>query len=190
MIRAFDDTDNGVAWLRRAIGLARTGTRDNSSPWHLFSLATVEEDGPAVRTVGLRGVEEEPFGIEFWTDRRSFKVDAFARDAAAMFWDPDTSIQLRLRGPVGTFGPDDARSAELIGKLPEDALLNYATLSAPGRPPERGEEPDARDVALASENFLRCALTAERADLVHLGDERDRRFRYTFDPFRCEEVVP
>ena len=180
---------DGADWLRRAADLLARGVRDRHSHWRTFALATVDEGGPAVRSVALRGFERDRTMVEFWTDRRSAKVPAFANGAAAMFWDPRSHIQLRLRGRIETADMSDEAVAQVAKGLPDEALRNYATLSAPGTQADHDlDERGGRE--LAYQNLMSCRLIPATADLVHLGRDRHRRFRYQFEPFGWTEVVP
>ena len=190
MIQDSQDKSDGAVWLQRAADLLARGVRDRHSHWRTFALATCGADGPAVRSVALRGFEREGCVIEFWTDRRSAKVEALAGGAAAMFWDPRSHIQLRLSGRVETADMTDADVARVAKGLPDEALRNYATLAAPGSIAGKGD-PDARGGReLAYENLMSCRLVPERGDLVHLGRERHRRFGYGFAPWGWQELVP
>lgn len=186
---------NGADWLQRAADLMTRGVRDRHSAWRTFSLATVEDGAPAVRSVALRGFERERFArerfaVEFWTDRRSAKVRALPDGAAAVFWDPRSHLQLRLRGRVELADMDAEAVAAVARSLPDEALRNYATLGAPGTKAGSGNPDERGGRELAYRNLLSCTIVPTAGDLVHLGRERHRRFLYRFDPFEWEEVIP
>ena len=183
-------TSEPADWLRGAAERMARGVRDRHSPWRLFALATIGDDGPEARTVALRGLERDTMTVEFWTDRRSFKVVTLDRGAAALFWDPRWHVQLRLAGTVEVSGTDDGATARLFDGLSDEAVRNYATLSGPGSLPGTHDADERGERTLARDNFLRCRIVPERGDLVHLGRERHSRFRYRFDPFAAVEVVP
>ena len=179
---------DAAQWLAHAFALLERARADRRSPMRTFALATAQDGRPQARYVVLRGVDREAHAIQFWTDRRSSKVTQFG-EAAALFWSPKASLQLRLDGPVEMAGTEDGEVAQLFDGLPDGALRDYATHAAPGTLTEG--DADARGGReLARENFLSCRLVAREADLVHLGSDRHSRFRYGFRPFEAVEVVP
>lgn len=184
------EAEDGAAWLRRAGELLARGVRDRHSNWRTFALATCDADGPAVRSVALRGFERESATVEFWTDRRSAKVASFGNGAAAMFWDPRSHIQLRLSGRIETADASDPAVANVARGLSDEALLNYATLAPPGAVADHDDPDERGGRAFAMENLLACRLVPASGDLVHLGLHRHRRFAYRFDPFDWTAVVP
>lgn len=175
----------GAALLERTFALLERATADRRSDFRTFAFATIEDGRPAVRMVVLRAVDRPKRGITFWTDRRSAKVAALERPVEALFWDPRTSIQLRLLSTVQARGTDEPDVAALFDGLPDDALHDYATASAPGSPWDGGT---AFDRKRARENFTRVTLLPLSVDLLELSRGANRRFRVDFES--GETVVP
>lgn len=174
----------GAALLERTFALLERATADRRSNLRTFALATVEDGRPAARMVVLRNVDRVKRSIDFWTDGRSDKVPALARPVEALFWDPKTSIQLRLLARAEVAGTNDADVAALFDGLPDRALGDYATATAPGTD-WTGDGTFDRERARA--NFTRVRLFASEADLLELG-ETHRRFQVRFDG--SETVAP
>ena len=172
--------------MERTFALLAQATADRGSNFRTFALATVEGGSPSVRMVVLRAVDRDARVLEFWTDRRSAKVEALPFGIEALFWDPKTAIQLRLTARTEATGTEDPVVASLFDGLPDHALLDYGSGSAPGT---KIDHAPAFDRARARQNFLRVRLHATGADLLELRRGTNRRFRVEFDG-GMERITP
>ena len=174
----------GAALLERTFALLERAAADRRSKFREFTLATIEDDRPAARTVILRAVDRQARAVTFWTDRRSRKVAALDRVVEALFWDPKTSLQLRLAGTATTEGTANPDVAALFDGLPDRALHDYAAIAAPGAE-WRDDAPFDR--ARARANFALVRIEARSADLLELSSKGHRRF--AFDLARSERAL-
>ena len=85
--------------LNREINLLKDGVKNGKSPYHLFSLTTINKRYPETRTVVLRDVEVDPLKIFFNTDYRSPKIKDIQSNpfCSALFYDANRKVQLRLK---------------------------------------------------------------------------------------------
>lgn len=168
---------------------AAAGERDN--PWRTPALATTGNDGPEVRTVVLRAVHQDPFQLDFHTDRRSQK-GALLKDhdpVAWMFYDGGIKEQLRCSGPVEVH-LGDAAAREAWGQLPPASRLLYCQRPGPGKPLTGGTT--LQDDSFGFANFLlvRCAVL--KMDWLQIGREDTVRvqMRYRDGGWASQQVAP
>ena len=84
--------------INEEINCLTKAIKDGKNPYHMFSLATINNNKAEVRTVVLREVDTTPLKIYFNADYRSPKV-AQLNDSplcSALFYDIERRIQLRL----------------------------------------------------------------------------------------------
>lgn len=158
-----------AAWDR-----LESAARDRSGPAHLMTLATGGPAGPSLRMLVLRDADREARTVGFWTNARSDKIADLARDprAAALAWDPDALLQIRLSLHVTTApGP-----AEVWDDLPEDARANYRIAPGPGSPLATPEDASAATAKRAAFRHLACHVTA--MEVLHLAPDLHRRALY------------
>jgi pyridoxamine 5'-phosphate oxidase len=119
------------AWLREAT--------DAGAPLpNAFALATADGDGmPSVRFVLLHGIDAQ--GLRFYTNRASRKGRDLAVNpwAAAAFWWPALSRQVRVTGPIRLL-PDD-ESLAYWRTRPRGAQLSASASAQSGEIASRAE---------------------------------------------------
>ena len=73
---------------------------ESGHPFHIFSIASINNGQPDARNVVLRGVERKKNMINFHTDSRSKKVSQLEEqaDICALFYDKKKKVQLRVYG--------------------------------------------------------------------------------------------
>ena len=149
-----------LAWSR-----IEAGVKDASAPARNLAMATATPDGPAVRTMVLRGADREACALEVQTDAASAKVAELAADprAALLVWDERASLQVRMRVRVEVVAGAEADGA--WDRVPEEARFNYGGAPEPGRPIPDPEayEPGAERARFA---VLRCHVLAIEALLL------------------------
>jgi hypothetical protein len=152
-----------AAWQAMARGVA-----DRRHPARHPTLATLGDDGPAARTVVLRGWSD---GVaEMHTDTASGKVADLRADprAALHVWLPKARLQIRLSGTSALAVGDEAAWA----RVPEGARRVYGGSPPPGAALDAWQD---HDPAPCQSRFCVLRLRVLRADLLHLGEARHQR---------------
>ncbi|SFI64236.1 pyridoxamine 5'-phosphate oxidase family protein [Jannaschia pohangensis] len=155
-------------WDRLAQGAANA-----DDPFRFVTLATMGQDGPEARTVGLRRADRAASEVEVHSDLRTAKVRALAVDprATILLWDAATQVQVRLRVTLRLVASDPIRWA----RVPPLARLNYGTDPAPGTPV------DMPEVVTRTPDVARfCALVGRvhAMDALSLAHDPHRRARF------------
>jgi hypothetical protein len=166
---------------------------DRHSPWHTTVVATSDAAGvPDLRTVVLRGCDPVARTLRFHTDRRSAKIDVLRANpqAALLFYDPASKVQLRARGPISlvTHGP----FFEQVWT--ETALMSrrcYLTDPPPGTvadrpitglPGDLGQRrPRAEESEAGRANFTLAIIRVAHFDWLHLAADGHRRAQFSWD---------
>lgn len=156
-----------------------------------FTLASVaNDDGPRQRTVVLRSVDRHANTLTIFTDRRTPKVAELSErpNAACLFFDPETMIQLRFSGRAkvltdGTIWQTHWESLSDRGKG------DYAALSIPGT--SRPDELEY-DTGLAKQNFTVVQIVCHSLDWLHLGRSGHQRalFEWGEGGTKAKAIVP
>ena len=83
---------------------------DYKDPFHLFYIATSSEKTPNIRTVVLRSFSMNKNFFEFHSDIRSPKIEQLNINSnfSALFYNPDTKIQLRFSGTTNILHKDES----------------------------------------------------------------------------------
>ncbi len=155
-------------------------TVDKKHPWRVVSFSTSGPNGPAARSVILRGVLAAERRLVFYTDRRSAKMTDLAHcpNVALLFWNPKANTQLRVCGNAF------AESSELIVndlwlRIPDHARKDYATLSAPGHALDSSQS--GHDLRAARSNFVVLNVQVEEMEWLSLSREGHQRTLFTLD---------
>lgn len=155
--------------------------------WRSPTLATIGVDGePQARTVILRETDPLQATLSLYSDARAPKVEQIqAHSSVSMvFWCPQRSWQLRIRGRASVFlgGPEHARV--LTDLAVRTAARDYLSVSAPGQPleaiadrrsipaPSRAQhDPDSLHLAVIRVHVI-------HADWLSLAASGHRRMRF------------
>lgn len=180
------DLDDLLNWIWTEL---ETAASDRTHPLRTANVATAGFDEPKVRTVVLRGASRGGRHLAFHSDRRAEKVaDLRANDRVAWHsWNPDTSVQLRLRGHA-TVHTDDAVADQMWAEESPGSLGLYLKPQTPGTPtdastdglPEHAKEGDLtqEDVAPGRVHFAVVRSVIDHIDAVHLNREEHQRARF------------
>jgi pyridoxamine 5'-phosphate oxidase len=179
--------------LAEAFRLLETGATNRRSPAHTAVVATLGADGePSQRVMILRHVDMQVRKLRFHTDSRSTKVASLERSSAAsvLVYDPDTKIQLRLRGRACI----ETDSAEVEAAWEASTVFArrcYMAEAGPGdvslHPtsglPEwiEGKQPDGEQIAPARPNFALLLLEFDRLEWLYLANQGHRRASWHWD---------
>ena len=180
--RAEEPLDYAARQLSRAVA-------DPKHPWHWPVLATA---GPAAQVVVLRGFDRAAPAVTFYTDARSAKVgqlDSTGGACELLFYHPRHRIQLRVSGAAAAVAQERERRRRWE-RQSDQGRRSYATVEPPGTPLERpgdglpsgfAPEPSDEQLARAFANFAVYEVAINRADLLQLGREGQRRCRWEGD---------
>ncbi len=155
-------------------------TVDKKHPWRVVGFSTSGPNGPAARSVILRGVLASERRLLFYTDRRSAKMIDIAHCTAValLFWNPKANTQLRVCGNAS------AEASELIvndlwQRIPDYARKDYATLSAPGCALDCARS--GFDLDAARSNFVVLNVEVVEMEWLSLSREGHQRTLFTLD---------
>lgn len=168
----------------------------------VVATAGTEQLRPRARTVVLRAVDAEAATLDFYTDRRSLKVEHLAANPHLGWtcWDDEAQVQFCAGGTARIL--DDAVCRSTFDSLPKHGRRAYATLEAPGTPlpgpaaglPADWEDRGLPDTDYARDNFaiIRCYL--EWADVLHLDRAGNTRLaarrENAAEPWTFTFIVP
>ena len=154
-----------------------SAVKDAGHEYHLFTIATVNDKVPEIRTVVLRDFNIKKYIISFHTDTRSPKYSQVKSNPAisALFYSTQKRTQLRLHGNA-TICKDQNLLNTLWSNLNKDSRQCYQ-----GEVPPSGNIPKSKIINDTSsemsgfENFSRVSIeisTIEILRLHHLGHKR------------------
>ena len=172
------------------ISLERAAS-DLAHPYRFAALATVDAEGPHVRTILLRAVDTAAQRLVFYSDIRAAKIAQLQINPIAelAFYDPATRVQIQARGRVLVFHQTERNRLEWDA-MTVRSRLNYCLQIAPGSSIDtplawlpNGVDPQQLTVAQTAggyENFAMLELTVDRLEWLQLASEGNRRA--LFDP--------
>ena len=154
-----------------------SAVKDAGHDYHLFTIATVNDKTPEIRTVVLRDFNIKKYQISFHTDARSPKYSQVKSNPAisALFYSTQKRTQLRIHGNA-TICKDQNLLNTLWSKLNKDSRECYQ-----GEVPPSGNIPKSKIIndtfseMSGFENFSRVSIeisTIEILRLHHLGHKR------------------
>ena len=154
-----------------------SAVKDAGHEYHLFTIATINDKVPEIRTVVLRDFNIKKYQISFHTDTRSPKYSQVKSNPAisTLFYSTQKRTQLRLHGNA-TICKDKNLLNTLWSNLNKDSRECYQ-----GEIPPSGNIPKSKIINDTSsemsgfENFSRISIeisTIEILRLHHLGHKR------------------
>ena len=163
--------------LKEELNDLHSAVKDASHEYHLFTIATLNNKIPEIRTVVLRDFNFENYQISFHTDTRSPKYSQVKSNPAisALFYSTQKRTQLRLHGNA-TICKDKNLLNTLWSNLNKDSRECYQ-----GEVPPSGNIPKPKIINDTSrnmsgfDNFSRVSIeisTIEILRLHHLGHKR------------------
>lgn len=169
-----------------AWSLLQTGVNVAAHPFHVPTIATIGQRGPAQRTVVLRYVDVPQRIVVCHTDRRSSKAREIA-DSARMSWhfyDRKLKVQIRLAGR-GVLHTDDPFADACWERSAARSRTCYNTAVGPGQPVAAppiapgsiGSEAEASD---ARSHFAAIACHVDVMDWLYLCGTGHRRALFEF----------
>ena len=180
MLACKNDLDGSLA---HAWFMLQNGVSDRRSPFHVCTLATVDEEGnPQARSVVLRACNSEERWIRFNTDMRTQKAKNIATNpvASMLFYDAQEKVQLRLGVRLALL-PDEERS-QAWAKTPHYSRECYQVTMAPGQPIASPHDV-VFDAAITDEgepHFAPVRAQIESIEWLYLAVRGHRRARFLF----------
>jgi len=149
------------------------------------TFATISADGPALRTVVLRGIDRQSCTFEVHTDTASRKIAEVRTDprVGAHVWLPEIALQIRLWAIAEVTEADPNRWS----KIPPKSQIVYGGSPTPGTPIS---EPRDHTPGATIERFATLTCRVTRADIVHLGQDLHRRAVYEAPDWSGQWVAP
>ena len=163
--------------LKEELNDLHSAVHDAGHDYHLFTIATVNDKTPEIRTVVLRDFNIKKYQISFHTDARSPKYSQVKSNPAisALFYSTQKRTQLRIHGNA-TICKDKNLLNTLWSNLNKDSRECYK-----GEVPPSGNIPKPKIINDTSrnmsgfENFSRISIeiySVEILRLHHLGHKR------------------
>lgn len=187
------DLSDALSTLWAALHLGASPAR---SPFTIWQCATLGLDGaPQLRSIVLRGADEEARRLSFHTDLRSPKIAEIAADdrVALVAVDLDSYRQLRVAGRARVVG-DAARRQAMWSAARPHTLILYQTPHAPGTPiatPEDGHVP-AGEAVSGFANFALIDVELQQLELLDLtpGQHSRALFRWEHGQWHGQWIAP
>ena len=163
--------------LKEELNDLHSAVKDAGHEYHLFTIATINDKIPEIRTVVLRDFNFEKYQISFHTDTRSPKYNQVKSNPAisALFYSTHKRNQLRLHGNA-TICKDKSLLKTLWSNLNKDSRECYQ-----GEVPPSGKIPKPKIINDTSrsmsgfENFSRISIEISSVEILrlhHLGHKR------------------
>lgn len=184
------DAPRAWVFLRQEL-FGAAGT--NRHPFHLFTLATVDETGaPEARTVVLRRFLGHEREVWFHTDLRSPKVVQLRRDSRAclLWYDPQSRVQIRIPAKARLHHLDDKAKQAWEKSLPVTRTC-YADPQGPGELLNSESSGGGLLTGIVGEpakddsgwgNFVAVCCHFDQLDLLLLKAGGHQRARFQFGP--------
>ncbi|MEI6430724.1 MAG: pyridoxamine 5'-phosphate oxidase family protein [bacterium] len=188
---AFRDEWEGV-W-----NALRDGVATRKSPFHTFTLATVNEEGePDARTVILRGADETERVIACQGDIRSpkFRQTRLHSTVVAVLYSVPDKRQIRLRGSAEIRHEDTHTEARWSRMYPMSREV-YRTPFAPGEllSGDSSQISDPVPLEQAYHHFATIQIKITEIDTLFLSADGHRRTRFdcsTGHPITAHRIAP
>ncbi len=151
------------------------GYSKRKHPFRYFSLATVHDDTPRLRTVVLRKMLSD-FTLLVYTDLRSQKVADIQQNNAVsgLFYHPKKLLQLKIEGKAVVIS-DKTTLKPYWNSIGENAKKDYTTQQAPGT---AIKNPDDVFYSDAKNHF--CVIKINITKIEYLRLKRPNHIRVAF----------
>ncbi len=158
-------------------------------PFRYFSLATIADDKPRIRTVVLRKLLPD-FSLLFYTDLRSSKVSQLKQNnqVSALFYNPKKLLQIRVDGKV-SFETDEKILRSYWNNIPENSRKDYITKLKPGSSIHADTE---IEYDAENPNFSAVKIKAHTIEYLQLQRPSHLRLLFTKDEgeWSMQNLVP
>ena len=161
--------------------------KNSKNPYHTFTLSSINNNIPELRTIVLRNIEKEPFKIFFNSDYRSPKIKQLKiyDKCSVLFYDLNRKIQLRLQCKASIYYKDTL-SRKIWDKTPLQSRKCYMAPYPPSQKLENWipnlpkkylkKDPTREDSELGYKNFSYIQLEVINSDILQLHHDGHIRF--------------
>jgi len=152
---------------------------ERNSPYHIFSLSTINNKQPESRMVVLRKVNESPFQLFFNLDARSPKSKQLQDNkfCSTLFYDQSRRIQMRMKCSIDTHYNNDVTKKVwnntplqsrkcYMGPYNPSSILKKWHPNVPLQYIDR--DPTKEDSEQGYKNFMHIQLNIVEADILEL----------------------
>ena len=163
--------------------------KDGKSPYHTFTLSSLNNNFPESRTVVLRGVTSTPLKIFFNADYRSPKVKELTKHnvCTALFYDAQRRVQSRFRCQA-TMHHQNKISKKIWEETPLQSRKCYMGPFAPSQKLDEWHpnipskylksDPEREHSEIGYINFVHIELEVLESDILYLYHDGHIRFKY------------
>ena len=166
--------------------------KDSSHPYRTFSLATVDEKTPSLRTVVLRDFSFDKQYLDCHSDLRSPKIKELNKNTkfSALFYSSEKKIQLRFKGTVEIFHKNSITKQRWDNVTPSSKRCYMG----PYNPSESLEEyhpnipddvkfknPSEQESSVGYNNFVIIRCYFYEIDFLKLKYSGHQRCKFIFD---------
>ncbi len=161
---------------------------ERNSPYHIFSLSTINNKQPESRMVVLRKVNESPFQLFFNLDARSPKSKQLQDNkfCSTLFYDQSRRIQMRMKCSIDTHYNNDVTKKVwnntplqsrkcYMGPYNPSSILKKWHPNVPLQYIDR--DPTKEDSEQGYKNFMHIQLNIVEADILELHYDGHVRFQ-------------
>ena len=160
---------------------------NSKNPYHTFTLSSINNNIPELRTIVLRNIEKEPFKIFFNSDFRSPKINQLNINdkCSILFYDLIRKMQLRLQCKA-SINYKNTLSREVWDKTPLQSRKCYMAPYSPSKKLKVWEpnlpkkylkkDPSRVDSELGYKNFSYIQLEVMNSDILQLHHDGHIRF--------------
>lgn len=143
-------------------------------PFRYFSLATIKDSQPEIRTIVLRKLIDD-FNIIFYTDYRSEKTKHIKNNSnvSALFYHPKKLLQIKITGNA-VLEKDLSKIERSWKNINDNSKKDYTTILAPGSPIKN---PDLVDYSI-NNNFCIVKIIPKKIEILQLKRPNHIRISY------------
>ena len=168
--------------------------KNGKNKYHTFTLSTINNEYPELRTVVLRKLEKKPFKIFFNSDTRSPKIKELEKNknCSALFYDFKRKMQLRLKCESVIYNKDKV-SMEVWNKILLQSRKCYMAPYSPSQILKKWEpnipikylkkDPEREESERGYENFSYIELKVIESDILQLHHDGHIRFKVRNNKF-------
>ena len=188
----YDDLPGSLKHAWQMLGRA---TKDRRSAFHAPVVANTADDGPQARVMILRSVDAAARQLTFYTDTRSAKTVALARNArvAVTFYDAARKLQVRASG-LGVLHTGNALATARWQASSPSSLRCYvgdppgdiSPVPSSGLPAAlEGRVPLWEELSSGQAHFAVLSVTLQRLEWLYLHTGGQRRALYEWTGSDC-----
>ena len=165
-----------------------SAVKEGNSPYHIFSLSTINDKQPESRMVVLRKVNESPLQLFFNLDARSPKSKQLENNkvCSALFYDQNRRIQMRMKCSINMHYNNDVTQRVwnntalqsrkcYMGPYNPSSILKKWHPNVPLQYIDK--DPTEKDSEQGYKNFMHVQLNIIEVDILELHYDGHIRFQ-------------